>query len=51
MDPAKSLFTVRIRVLNALYCERHTKTKELLIPDNNQAIFKKRKPEKHGLNT
>lgn len=45
MDPAKPLFTVRKRVLNALYYERYTKTKELLIPDNNRAIFNKRKPK------
>lgn len=45
MDPVKLPFAVRIRFLNAWYCQRHNKTKQLLSLDNNQAIFKDGKPD------
>lgn len=45
MDSVKLLLAIRTRLLNARYCQRHAKTKQLLSPDNNQTIFKDRKPE------
>lgn len=57
MDPVKLLFAIRIRFLNAWYCQRHTKTKQLFSPDNNQAVSRtgnqttRQKQQTHGLDT